>query len=408
MGSTTKVTTLSFHTNRKYRHLRIGVHLIRDSARSNQSPFCGKSPRKCCIDTNLLLKLVARETGLRILKITAIAVNTKRSPRFHWEVESMRLAMLRYHRDDVTETWDKQTVHSAAKFFKDRVLKLTDEGKHCHDDDKEEGERSATRHAAVQDHHSQTKFVARKIMRRPLSAEDQELLRCIGLDAFMALRFLKFSVDVFFWPLLLAIVSLLPLYLTAKKGVKGLYTTTNIALLDDTAKYWLIVFFVYIHFLYILRRLWIEWELFLPLRYDFLDRGDFEEGKYKEQYRRTCLVEYVPASHRHDKALYSLFDALFPGNVKRAEVLLNTEYLRKLRKERMKNIIAYEDAFAKKVHKMADYLRAKEEYRKFGLSNDVAVSWWLHESQQSPGKLLFAKSIEQKWGMSLYINLRLL
>jgi hypothetical protein len=124
--------------------------------------------------------------------------------------------------------------------------------------------------------------------------------------------------------------------------------------------------FALLHYSYILRSLWIEWELFLPLRYDFLENGDFAQEKYKEQYRKTCLVEYVPQSLKHGESLYKFFDALFPKEVVRGEVLLNTEYIRSLIHKRMKHIKAYESVYAKKVHKRATYMRDVEAFEKSG------------------------------------------
>lgn len=264
--------------------------------------------------------------------------------------ESVRLAKLRFEEDDVKYNWDKKAVRKASNFVRRRIIML-------HEADNEDEE--------IQNQ-DQRKFISRQIMRRPLTTEDQELLRCIGLDAFMILRFLNLSFDVFFWPMLLALVSLLPLYLTAHKGEVGFYATTIIALIGSTGKYWLVVLFEFLHFSYILRRLWIEWELFMPLRYDFLEHGDFQNEKYKEQYRLTCQVEYIPASHKSDEKLFRFFDTLFPGKVKRAEVLLNTEELRRLIRERLDHITAYENIFAKMVHERANFLREMQIYEQNG------------------------------------------
>jgi len=49
---------------------------------------------------------------------------------------------------------------------------------------------------------------------RPLSQSDLELLRCIGLDTFVMIRFLRFCFDVTFYPFLLALMVLIPTYYT--------------------------------------------------------------------------------------------------------------------------------------------------------------------------------------------------
>ena len=210
-------------------------------------------------------------------------------------------------------------------------------------------------------------FIANKVTRRKLTPEEKEQLRCIGLDAFMTLRFLKFGFDVFFWPMLLSIFTLIPVYKTAafQADVVGFFSTTIISLVfnDEYWRYWIVMAFAALHFCYILRRLWIEWEVFLPLRYDFLENGDFEKERYKEQYRKTCLVEFIPKEYKQDKSLHEFFDSISPGEIERAEVLLNTEYLRSLIKEKMKHIVAYEDVYAKKVHLHANYLRTLRTYQ---------------------------------------------
>lgn len=57
------------------------------------------------------------------------------------------------------------------------------------------------------------KIVSDKVT-RPLSVADQELLRCVGLDAYVMLRFLRFGFDVTFYPFLVACVMLIPTYYT--------------------------------------------------------------------------------------------------------------------------------------------------------------------------------------------------
>lgn len=273
--------------------------------------------------------------------------------------ESERLGRLRFDSEEIPD-WDARTVSSISsamsKFLRNRILMLHADG---------EGEAAAMPPGAHE--RVQRQFAGEKVQRRPLSCDEEELLRCVGLDAFMTLRFLIFGFDVSFWPLMFSLITLIPIFKTGKEDVVGFFSTTVISLEDKSPRHWMVVIFGFVQFTYILRRLWIEWEIFLPLRYDFLENGDFQTQKYKEQYRKTCLVEYVDYSHRHGKDLYTFFDTIFPGQVQRAEVLLNTEYLRSLITERLQHIMNYEDAFAKKVHKTANYLREMEAIEKGGV-----------------------------------------
>lgn len=253
------------------------------------------------------------------------------------------------HGDITVDPRSTLTATSATmtNFVKNRVLMMNDDSEDSDDDD---------------ELRPNSGFVATKITKRKLSAEDQELLRCIGLDSFMTLRFIQFGFDTAFWPMVLSCITLIPICKTAGNGVDGFFSTTVVALNGEGWRYWAVVFFGILHFGYILRRIWIEWEVFLPLRYEFLENGDFEKEKYKEQYRKTCLIEYIPKAQKHDKSLYDFFDAVSPGEIQRAEVLLNTEHLRYLIRERMKHLISYEDVYAQKVHARKNYLRDLEEY----------------------------------------------
>lgn len=257
------------------------------------------------------------------------------------------------------------TSASVTDFLRSRVLMISNNDDHDDHDDI--------------DAPTQSEFIATKITKRPLNEEERELLRCVGLDSFMTLRFLRFGFDVAFWPMLLSCVTLIPFFKTGEKGVNGFFSTTVVALEDGSWRYWIVMIFGLFHVAYILRRLWIEWEVFLPLRYEFLEHGDVEKEKYKEQYRTTCIVEYIPRAQKHDQSLYDFFDAIFPGQIQRAEVLLNTEHLRMLIKDQVRHITDYENTYAKKVHDRAEYLRNLDAFQQ-SLKSRNCISkcccWW--------------------------------
>lgn len=177
------------------------------------------------------------------------------------------------------------------------------------------------------------------------------------VSAFVTIRFLKFGFDVSFWPLVFSAIVLLPVYLSGSVGSDQFYRFTSNNLPMHSFAFWVVEVMSFFQFLYVLRRWWIEWELFIPLRYAFLEKGDAVHENYQHQYRHTCLVEYVPESLQNDGKIYDYFDSLFPGQIRRAELLLNTGYLSSLIKKRQEHIEGYEDTFAKKVHSMAQYLR---------------------------------------------------
>ena len=232
------------------------------------------------------------------------------------------------------------------------------------------------------------------LRKRPLSVSDSELLRCIGLDTFVMIRFLRFCFDITFYPFILACIVLFPTYAynnfqgeiesgenMVKTQTDGYFLLTINRLEPTSKKLWICWGYSILYLLFILRRVWIEWETFLPLRFDFLANGDVENEKpiknknynsrnvvepqkdaqlHLEQYRNSCLVEYIPDSHRRDRELFQFFDAVFPGQVKRAEILLNATELTNLIKMRQEVIVKYERISAKHSYEKKRYWQIKE------------------------------------------------
>lgn len=234
--------------------------------------------------------------------------------------------------------------------------------------------------------------------KRPLSTSDIELLRCIGLDTYVMIRFLRYCFDVTFYPFLISLLVLIPTYYADQYNGKGedddiyevetggYFRFTMNRLPPSSDKIWVAFGFSCLFILFILRRLWIEWETFVALRFDFMVNGDvkndleqdnsgggtsfksrsmvcMEESiveKNVQQFRNSCLVEYIPESHRRDAELYNFFDSVFPGQVVRAEVLLNAKRLVDLVKKRQMTIEKYEIIYAKHQHEKQKYHRIKD------------------------------------------------
>ena len=72
------------------------------------------------------------------------------------------------------------------------------------------------------------------------------------------------------------------------------------------------------------------------------------------------MVEYIPESHRRDEDLFQFFDAIFPGQVKRAEIILNARKLSELIKQRQIFIERYESVYAKHQHAKQRFHLKKE------------------------------------------------
>ena len=216
--------------------------------------------------------------------------------------EGEQWARMRYYTQD-NEQWDVQALNAVSqaisKFFQKRVWKNESNPHHHEDDDDDEHKNNAdsttlegeekiesgTARPEDKQHKGRSTTVSRKVARRPLSKEQAEVLRCVGLDGFMMLRFLQFGFAIAFWPLLMACIVLIPTYKTGNGGEIGYFSVTVTNVIDESGKLWLIVLYGYLQIVFILRRLWVEWELFLPLRNDFLERGDFVHSKYEDQVR---------------------------------------------------------------------------------------------------------------------------
>ena len=65
---------------------------------------------------------------------------------------------------------------------------------------------------------------------------------------------------------------------------------------NDRRMFWIIVF-NFLLYMYIMRRLWSEWELFIKLRHDFLSKGDKSFDQHptcRRAFSHTVMVESVP------------------------------------------------------------------------------------------------------------------
>ena len=108
-----------------------------------------------------------------------------------------------------------------------------------------------------------------------------------------------------------------------------------------------------------------------------------------EQYCKTAIVECIPPTHMINMKLHEFFDFMFPGQIAHAEVLLNAEHSHSLIKERMDHIIKYKNAYAKKVHSVADYLR-QCYYAKHGNVLNV-LGGWIKKPKKSSEPMILVK-----------------
>jgi hypothetical protein len=99
---------------------------------------------------------------------------------------------------------------------------------------------------------------------KELEEGEKELLRCAGLDTYLLVRSARFGFDVTFYPFLISCVAILPVYKyhdAADAGASNAYFNLTIESVPNGSKtmIWIVVFTILLY-IYILRRLWIEWE----------------------------------------------------------------------------------------------------------------------------------------------------
>ena len=248
----------------------------------------------------------------------------------------------------------------------------------------------------------------------PPTATDRELLRCIGLDCYTIIRFLRLGFEVTFWPFIVACVVLIPTYYTndfdgsfeqvddSDQSVGGggtgfgNYTTTGYfsitinKLQNRSSKLVVVWFYAIAYYLVVLRRIWVEWVIFCELREDFLANGDpsaikEDDAESLKQFRNTCIVENIPASHRRGKDMFIFYNTLFPNQVRRAEIIINSTRLSILIQERQNYIEQYESVYAKQIHQEREYERMMRMF------NDGAVARFgcKHRKPVEPTELRF-------------------
>ncbi|KAL7553133.1 hypothetical protein ACHAWF_016395 [Thalassiosira exigua] len=188
---------------------------------------------------------------------------------------------------------------------------------------------------------------------KELTEGDEEFLRCAGLDTYLLVRLARFGFDVTWYPFLSALVVVYPIYYSSNRdpAKQGEYLTLTLNEVSNGSGniIWIIVFTILLYF-YVMRRLWLEWEVFIKLRHNFLANGDTSfqsNGEYRRKYRNTCIVECVPESHRSDTNLYDIFNGIYPDQIDMAEMLIDTTELEKVLAERRTLIEKFDDIDAK-------------------------------------------------------------
>ena len=208
-----------------------------------------------------------------------------------------------------------------------------------------------------------------------------DVLRMVGLDAYMLLRYqticYKLSLFMCFWGILV----LVPLYSTAATQSEwNKYTLNNVEIADPQQqfRYWFAAIFSYMFSAYFCQLLHAEYNNFSVRRLQFLVQADPDspmgDPDTPQQKYFTIMIERIPSHLRSAAALHKFFDNLFPNEVYNVEVALDlTEldhlsYCRKLIRDKLEKAVAtYEatgerpNAYVKALNQTADDILSSTE-----------------------------------------------
>ena len=141
---------------------------------------------------------------------------------------------------------------------------------------------------------------------------DNEVLRMVGLDAYMFLRVQKllFKTSLFFT--LCGLIILLPTYATGTNKLQywGKYTIANVESNSDVL--WVTTIVMYMFAFLVCRLFYEEYNEFFRRRIHHYISGDPELPK---QANYTIMLENVPIGIRSVTKLKALFEKLFPSTI---------------------------------------------------------------------------------------------
>ncbi|CAI2166614.1 17007_t:CDS:2 [Funneliformis geosporum] len=150
-----------------------------------------------------------------------------------------------------------------------------------------------------------------------LRVSDEEVIRRIGLDSFMFIRFMGMFMKLFGVFSIFGTIILLPLDAKNQKGGAGLdqFTLGNIS---DSKRLWAHLILTWLFSCSTMYVLYYELRTFVRLRHEYLTTDEHRDSPRAT----TILVVGIPNDMNNTKTLKTLFD-IFPGGVKR--IWLNRE-----------------------------------------------------------------------------------
>jgi hypothetical protein len=154
---------------------------------------------------------------------------------------------------------------------------------------------------------------------------EDELLRMVGLDAYMMVRYLSVCFRSSLFLSFFGIVVLVPVYATAGGDAIAWnkYTLANVPDLgDDTQaqQLWVPAIFAYVFSAYYCFLLHSEYKNFMEKRLRYLMEGD---PNTPPQTYYTVMLEHLPSQLRSVESLKAFFETIYPGQVHSVELTLD-------------------------------------------------------------------------------------
>jgi hypothetical protein len=154
---------------------------------------------------------------------------------------------------------------------------------------------------------------------------DEETLRCIGLDSYMFLRFLRLGFRLSLVGTLLGCIILMPVYATGEEtgnDTQQFNTITLAHVTPNSPRLWAAALCWALFVYFVIYELYTEWTLYAPKRYDFLAYGDSDTER---DYRYAVVIENLPKELRSNHTLREHLEKLFPEKVRQVSVLLQAD-----------------------------------------------------------------------------------
>ena len=179
---------------------------------------------------------------------------------------------------------------------------------------------------------------------------EEELIKYMGVDAFMFLRFMRLCLSFLIKVSLLSVIVLVPIYSTGKNKQPGL-DQFSIGNLDfKSTKLWAPCFIIYLISYFFLGMLADEYKNFVEVRKTFVAHREANSGPINSSAikQHSVMVENIPEKYQNDAALHAFFEKLFPGQVINAVVTQDLGELEGILEKREVVLFKLEAAIARR------------------------------------------------------------